>query len=292
VSNPPLGIIGLGLLGGAMSERLIAAGHKLLGYDVNSDRRSEFAALGGHVAESSVIVAQQCPHVLLSLPDSAIVQAVLAEIGPQLAADQLLIDTTTGDPANSLAVANQLATRDIQFVDATIVGSSTQVRQQDCIVLAGGTVASVAAAADICSAFARHVFHVGTSGSGAQMKLVVNLVLGLNRAVLAEGLSFATSLGLDATMALEILSASAAYSRVMDTKGQKMLTQDFTPQARLAQHAKDVQLILSSGKQAAAQLPLSTVHAELLAELLARGFGDRDNSAIIAAFDRHPGDPS
>jgi 3-hydroxyisobutyrate dehydrogenase-like beta-hydroxyacid dehydrogenase len=117
------------------------------------------------------------------------------------------------------------------------------------------------------------------------MKLVVNLVLGLNRAVLAEGLSFAKSIGVGPRQALEVLKAGPAFSRVMETKGEKMLSQDFSPQARLAQHHKDVKLMLDEAARTNLELPLSTLHEELLARLVAAGDGDLDNSAIIKAFD-------
>ena len=117
------------------------------------------------------------------------------------------------------------------------------------------------------------------------MKLVVNLVLGLNRAVLAEGLSFAQATGVAPAKALEVLKASPAYSTVMDTKGEKMLTGDFTPQARLRQHLKDVNLILESAAASAANTPLSEWHAETLQALVDQGHGDDDNSSIIRAFE-------
>jgi 3-hydroxyisobutyrate dehydrogenase-like beta-hydroxyacid dehydrogenase len=116
------------------------------------------------------------------------------------------------------------------------------------------------------------------------MKLVVNLVLGLNRAALAEGLALAHHCGLDPTAALEVLRAGPAYSRMMDIKGAKMLAGDFTPQARLAQHLKDVRLILKLGEASGARLPLSTLHRALLEQLAAAGYHDADNSAIIRAF--------
>lgn len=116
------------------------------------------------------------------------------------------------------------------------------------------------------------------------MKLVVNLVLGLNRAVLAEALTFAKSLGLEPQSALAILKASPARSEVMETKGAKMLAEDFSPQAKLSQHLKDVRLILAAGERTGALLPLSRVHRELLARAEAAGYGELDNSAIVRAF--------
>jgi 3-hydroxyisobutyrate dehydrogenase-like beta-hydroxyacid dehydrogenase len=116
------------------------------------------------------------------------------------------------------------------------------------------------------------------------MKLVLNLVLGLNRAVLGEGLAFARACGIDESVALDILRAGPSWSKVMDTKGEKMLTGDFEPQARLAQHLKDVRLILEAGRQSNAMLPLSKLHEQLLDELVQAGYGDLDNSAVIRAF--------
>jgi 3-hydroxyisobutyrate dehydrogenase-like beta-hydroxyacid dehydrogenase len=121
------------------------------------------------------------------------------------------------------------------------------------------------------------------------MKLVVNLVLGLNRAVLAEGLSFAQACGIDPAVALEVLAAGPAFSRVMDAKGKKMIARDFEPQARLSQHLKDVHLILAEAAKHNAKTPLSELHRALLEALDAAGFGGEDNAAIVRAFESmHP----
>ena len=117
------------------------------------------------------------------------------------------------------------------------------------------------------------------------MKLVFNLVLGLNRAVLAEGLAFAKASGLDPRAALAVLRSGAAASAVMETKGEKMLNREFTPQARLAQHLKDVHLILQTAESHSTPLPFSTLHRSLLSDLADQGYGDEDNSAILRAYD-------
>src|SRR3954471_2528988 len=132
---------------------------------------------------------------------------------------------------------------------------------------------------------AKRWFHVGPWGSGARTKLVVNLVLGLNRAALAEGLAFARACRLDLPAVLEILQSGAAYSRAMDAKGRKMIDGDFTPQAKLSQHLKDVRLILEQGVQTGSRLPFSTLHETLLAELTDSGLGECDNSAVFRAFE-------
>ena len=118
------------------------------------------------------------------------------------------------------------------------------------------------------------------------MKLVVNLVLGLNRAVLAEGLSLAKACGMDLTQTLEVLQATPAYSAIMDPKGVKMIEQDFAPQARLAQHLKDVGLIRKLAREHGALVPLSNLHEELLRRAVEMGLGELDNCAIIKVFEQ------
>ncbi len=121
----------------------------------------------------------------------------------------------------------------------------------------GGDRATCEACRDLFDCFSRQTIYAGPCGSGARMKLVSNLVLGLNRAALAEGLVFAQSLGLEAEAALQVLTGTMAYSRIMDTKGRKMIEGDFRTQARLSQHLKDICLILEAAAAAGQPLPLT-----------------------------------
>lgn len=284
----PVGVVGLGLLGTAIAERLLAAGIPVLGYDIDSDRRAAFASLGGRGAVDVGEVAAAVPRLLLSLPTTDVVEAVLTEIAPALRPGAIVADTTTGDPVRQRKIAARLAERGIHYLDACVSGSSEDARRGQAVVIAGGAAESFAACRDLFAAFARRAFHVGPPGSGAALKLVTNLVLGLNRAALAEGLALAGAQGIDPSDALAVLCESAAHSRAMDAKGAKMVARDFTPQARLAQHLKDVRLILSAAQSAGQPLPFSTLHERLLAELANAGYGGEDNSAILRAFDREP----
>jgi 3-hydroxyisobutyrate dehydrogenase-like beta-hydroxyacid dehydrogenase len=278
-----VGIIGLGLVGSALAERLTAAGFEVVGYDIAAGRIAALAAIGGVPAASAMDVARQCERIILSLPTSDISAEVIEEIADELAG-KLVLDTTTGEPDAMARLGQSLARRQADYVDATIAGSSSQVRRGEVVVMLGGSEAAVERGADLVRTFAAQSFHLGPVGSGARMKLVVNLVLGLNRAVLAEGLAFAQASGIDPAEALEVLRAGPAFSRVMDTKGPRMLAGDFAPEARLAQHHKDVRLILSAAAEAGAKVPLSELHERLLAALVDAGCGELDNCAIVRAF--------
>jgi 3-hydroxyisobutyrate dehydrogenase-like beta-hydroxyacid dehydrogenase len=279
-----LGLIGLGLMGTALAERALRGGFQVVGFDLDPSRRRALRHLGGRPLASANDVAVACPRLLLSLPTTDIVETVVRQMEGALVPGHVLIDTTTGDPERTARLGAGLAQRGVSYLDATIVGSSAETRQGQVLLLVGAKAAALERCRDVLECLARRVVLVGPWGSGARMKLVINLVLGLNRAALAEGLSFARACGVSPELALDIMRDSVAYSRVMDFKGPKMLQGDFKPVARLSQHLKDVRLILAAGRRGGAKLPLSRVHCKLLEAAMAAGWGELDNSAIIKVY--------
>jgi 3-hydroxyisobutyrate dehydrogenase-like beta-hydroxyacid dehydrogenase len=275
-------MIGLGLLGSALAERMLRAGCVVLGYDLSAERLQALASAGGQAATLEQVVNQET--IILCLPDSKVVASVVQSIQKLLQPGTLLVDATTGDPAATTALAMKLERQGIDYVDATVGGSSQQVREGTAIVMAGGTGPAIKRAAPLLAAWGKQWFRVGPPGSGARMKLVLNLALGLQRAVLAESLDLAARAGVDPATALAIMRASPAYATCMDTKGPKMLAADFAPQARLAQHYKDVQLIRDLAADCGASVPLTAVHEEILQRAIALGWGDADNSAVLCAY--------
>jgi len=171
-------------------------------------------------------------------------------------------------------------------LDAPFSGSSQQLRDRDIVFMVGGDKAAFDKCMDIFRAASEKIFYLGPSGSGSRAKLASNLVLGLNRLTLAEGLVFASKLGLEPKLFLELLKVTPAYSAAMDIKGKKMLKGDFTPQARLRQHYKDVSIILKYAEKTGQELPLSRVHLDVLQRAIEAGDGDLDNSAVIREIER------
>jgi len=286
-----IGLVGLGLVGSALAERFAAAGFSVVGYDIDESRLEALRDILVEEAGSPLQVARKARRIVLSLPDSSIVEEVIEGSNGVVHGsnyDTVIIDTTTGDPVRTVELAKRLRSRGINYLDATIVGSSQQVRSGEVILMVGGDEGISNSQRDVFDTFASEVFWMGANGKGAETKLVVNLILGLNRLVLAEGLSLGTKAGIDPERLLEVLRSSSAYSRVMDVKGDKMITRDFKTQARLRQHLKDVGLIMDMGQRIQARLPLSHLHAELLSEAVTAGYGDDDNSAIVNVFLKPP----
>ena len=286
-----IGLIGVGLVGSALGAQLLQRGYGLVCCDIDPAKSAVLSGLGATAVETPAAVAEHCERVILSLMTTAIVREVGAGADGLLSATGRpahIIDTTTGDPEDTVALAAELSAAGIAYLDATISGSSAQIRQRGGTFMVGGSAQAFAHNGDLFACFSDRVYHLGPAGSGSRAKLASNLVLGLNRLALAEGLVFAERLGLDLESLLAVLKDSPAYSAAMDSKGRKMLDGDFAPVARLRQHHKDVELILACARKAGQELPLSAAHRELLAAAVAAGDGDLDNAAVIRQL-RRPG---
>jgi len=277
-----IGLFGLGLLGSAVAERLLASGRAVTGHDPVPETAARLAELGGSPAAADGVAG--CDVLVTCLPHSGVTRAVFEQVAGQLRPGQLVLDHTTGDPADAQALGELLAARGVTYCDATVVGSSAEVRAANAVILVGAAADGLARASSILAVYARRIHHAGPVGAGATLKLVVNLVLGLNRAVLAEGLALAASCGFAPADVLDLLADSVAYSRVMDTKGPKMVRGEFEPVARLAQHRKDVALIGELAIRMGAEVPLSDLHAALLDRAIELGCGELDNSAVCQAY--------
>ena len=284
-----VGLIGIGLVGTALAENLLAAGYEVIGFAPSPASRGKLARLGGRAVESPAHVAAKATRIILSLPDAAVVEQVILGPGGLLDSSPrplVILDTTTGEPEKSEALARLLAAQGIQILDAPISGSSQQIRQRQGVILVGGDRAAYESCLDLIQTLAERFYHLGSPGAGSRAKLASNLILGLNRLALAEGLVFAERLGLDLAAFLAMLKMTPAYSCAVDVKGQKMLQGDFAPHSKVSQHHKDLRIILEYADRAGQELPLAALHTRLLEELMAVGEGDLDTSAVILALRR------
>ena len=281
-NRAPVGVIGLGLLGTALCERLLAAGYPVFVYNRTREKAEPLIACGAQWSDNPL---HQCDRVVISLYTTDIVEQVLDQLKSGLRPGQILIDTTTGDPTRTMALGRCLAEQGIHYLETPIAASSEQTRQGEALAIVGGPEKAFQACLDLFDCLAAKTHHVGPWGSAAKMKLVNNLVLGLNRVALAEGLLFAEAIGIPMQDALDVLKNGNAYSVVMDVKGQKMVEGDFSTQAKLSQHSKDVRLMLTEADRAGIALPLSKLHLQLLEQAESVGLGELDNSAIIQAIE-------
>jgi 3-hydroxyisobutyrate dehydrogenase-like beta-hydroxyacid dehydrogenase len=284
-----VGLIGIGLLGEALAYRLCTAGFEIVGFDLDRAKTAKLVELGGRAAASVGQIARCCnPIVLAVFSTDQVEDVVEQELLPALgeSSGRVVLCASTCDPDRIAALGERLRTRGLRLLETPVSGSSSQVRRGEGVGLIGGDAELVAAAEPVLRALFPTYFHIGKTGDGGRAKLAINLILGLNRLVLAQGLVFAERLGLDLPAFLEIARVSACYSQVMDVKGMKMIRRDFAPEGRVTQHLKDVQLMLDQATHRGVRLPFVELHNDVLAACVRHGEGDLDNCAVIEELRR------
>src|SRR5262245_30038517 len=282
----PVGLVGIGLMGRAMAERLIGAGYRVLGFDIDPAKGDWLAERGGMVAPSIAEIARRASPILLAVFSTDQVEEVVERhIAPSLDGDPILLCTSTCDPDRVAALGERIAGR-VRFLEVPISGTSEQVRRGEGVALIGGDPGLIAEIAVVMDALFAARFLIGRIGDGGRAKLAVNLILGLNRLALAEGIVFASRLGLDPQAFLDVARQSAAYSQVMDTKGRKMVQGDFAPEGRVNQTLKDVHLMLEQARAVGQCLPLLEVNADVLTACVRHGEAELDNSRVIEEIRR------
>jgi 3-hydroxyisobutyrate dehydrogenase-like beta-hydroxyacid dehydrogenase len=276
-----LGLVGTGLFGTGLADRLLSSGYSVSVFNRTRAKADPLLARGAKWCDQPL---DECDRVIFCLFTTEQVSQFIQNAQQHLCPGQIFIDTSTSDPRQAVELGRQLAEQGAHYLEAPFSGSSEQARNGQTTAMVAGSKAAFDQCCDLWKCLAAATFYLGDWGNAAKMKLATNLVLGLNRAALAEGLAFADAAGLTKESALDVLLNSPAYSRAMDAKGSKMVEGDFAPQARLSQHLKDIRLMLEEAARNGASLPLSTAHLQLLEQAEALGLGDLDNCAIIRAI--------
>jgi putative dehydrogenase len=288
-AEKPVGVIGTGLMGTACAGRLRGAGFEVLGYDVDARKLDGLRALDARAAGSIAEVARECRQVVLAVFDTGQVEDAvegLLAARPGDAPALAVICVSTCDPDRIAALAARLPAHRLHFIESPVSGTSDQVARGDALGLVAGDRAAIDGARGVIEAIAPRWHHLGAAGNGGRAKLAINLILGINRAGLAEGLVFAERMGLPPDAFLAVARDSAAYSQVMDIKGKKMVGGDFSPQGYVHQSLKDFSLMLDQARKLKQQLPLGETYKALMEGCVARGEGELDNSAVIKEIRR------
>ncbi len=276
-----IGLFGLGLIGNAIACRLIANGHEVIGHDPDPERCTQFADVGGAPCEPQAVWDSE---IVFSCVFDTDQLSQLIHDAPKT--NCILVSVSTCDPERMSGLAQKASEKGITLIEAPISGTSGALAKGDVLLLVAGDPGPMDQLDPIFKRLSRQYLHVGAIGNGNRAKLAINLVLGLNRAALAEGFVFAEALGLAPDDFLQMARASAAHSAVMDSKGELMAQRDFHPQGRIRQSAKDFTLIRDGATAAGQGLPFAQTYLAMMQDALQQGEGDLDNSAILLPIAR------
>ena len=287
-----IGIVGLGLLGSAVAARLRGGGHDVVGHDVVAEKARALEALGGQAAPSAEAVARAAEAVCVVLPSLAAVEDVV--LGPRgLAvaghAGQTIIQMSTISPTLTERLAREVGAKGLAFLDCPISGTSGMVARGDGIIFVGGEQRVFDRWRPVLESVLPRAIYVGRPGQAMTLKLVANLLVALNSAAAAEALLMARRAGLDLELVLDVLTRSAATSRMLEVRGPLMARQEFPPQMKLDLFMKDLHLIQEAARGVGAPLPLTDVAERLYAAALDAGHAGEDLAVVITALARLSG---
>jgi putative dehydrogenase len=296
-STTRIGIAGLGLMGQALMRRLLASGVAVLGHDVDDQKMAVCATLGGTPVIDVRDMAGQVDALVLTVFSADQAMTLIRTLSarrPGIGQDTAgsicppVISLITSSPEDARLMADTVRGAGAVFIEMPISGSSAQFGRNEALGLVAAHTHDVASCNDVLALICAERSFVGDQpGDAACAKLAVNLALGINRAAIAESMALATRLGLDPERFMALLRTSAAYSRVMDSKGPLFVSREFTaPQSRVDQSLKDFTLIQSAGRQAGLAVPFASLYKKMLEDNVAHGEAELDNAVILRAIER------
>ncbi len=290
-TNARVGFVGLGVMGRPMARRILAAGFPVTVASRSATAVAELTAAGATPAASPAGVARAVDVLVVMVPDTADLEAVLDEPDGILAgAHEGLIACAMGThlPAAMPRLAERCAAHGCRLLDAPVSGGEIGARDGTLSIMVGGDPDAFERARPVLESMGRTVVRVGGSGAGQLAKACNQLIVGATIAAVAEALALARAAGLDPAVVREALLGGFAASRVLEVHGRRMIEHDFEPGGRAALHAKDAHIILDTAGELGFQLPWFTAVADGFDRLVADGGGDLDHSALITLLDAAP----
>jgi 2-hydroxy-3-oxopropionate reductase len=288
-----IGFIGLGIMGAPMALHLVNAGHDVT-YVKRSKVNAEIAASSAKGVATAKEVAQAADVVILMLPDTPDVQAVLFGengVAEGLSKGKTVIDMSSISPIETKAFAEKIAALGCDYLDAPVSGGEVGAKAASLTIMVGGTEEAFAKAKPLFEKMGKNITHVGGVGDGQTTKVANQIIVALNIAAVGEALLFASKAGADPAKVRQALMGGFAASRILEVHGERMIKRTFNPGFRIGLHQKDLGLALAGAKSMGVALPQTANAAQLMQTCAAQGWDQLDHSALVKALElmaHHP----
>ena len=291
--NKKIGMIGVGIMGSAMSANLLKAGYAVIGYDVDSQQLDALVGKGGSGAGSCREVAEQADVVITSLPSvAALKQVVNAKDGlaPAEKKALIVIETSTLPLEAKQAAHDALKAVGTEMLDCPLSGTGAQAVTKDIVVYASGDRAACENCDSIFNGFSRANYYVGKFGMGSKMKFVANLLVTIHNVSAAEAFVLGMKAGLDPEMILQAVSDGGGTSRMFEVRGPLMVAGKYDKATmKVDMHQKDINIISDFAKKLDCPTPLLSAAAQIYTAALAKGYAKHDTAAVCAVLEEMAG---
>ncbi|CAN0399653.1 unnamed protein product [Discosporangium mesarthrocarpum] len=283
-----IGMIGLGIMGSAISGNFVDAGYPVIGYDISKTACDTLAGKGGTIAGSPAEVAAGADIVLTSLPTVAALDTVVAGEGGLLSAagrDIVVMECSTFPIADKQRAHDALANTSITLLDTPLSGTGAQAAKRDLAVYGSGDEAAWERCVPVIPGFARAHYYVGEFGNGSKMKYVANHLVAIHNIAAAEAFVLGMKAGLDAQMIYDVIADSAGNSRMFEVRGPMMVADDYSGATmKIEVWQKDMSIIGAFARQHAVPTPLFTSCSDIYTAAMAQGRAAEDTAAVCAVL--------
>jgi L-threonate 2-dehydrogenase len=282
VTDRTVGIIGLGIMGGAIARNLVERGWEVVGFDTDPARRSELALAGVTIADDTSAVAARAAVIMTSLPNADAAAAVATEIAASGQSPRIVIELSTFTIADKARFRAILEPAGHIALDCPLSGTGAQAAVRDLVVYASGDKAAIARCAGLFADFAKQSADLGEYGNGSRMKFVANHLVAIHNVASAEAMLLAERAGLDLNQVIEMIAPGAGGSRMFQMRAPMMASRSYEPATmRISTWKKDMAIIAEFASEVGCETPLFTMTQPVYTQAMAMGLGNQDTAAVF-----------
>lgn len=282
MTDRTVGIVGLGIMGGAIARNLVERGWVVVGFDTEPARRRELALAGVTIVDGTSAVAARASTIMTSLPSAGAAHAVAMDLAGCGQPTRIVVELSTFTIADKVRFKEILEPAGHIALDCPLSGTGAQAAARDLVVYASGDKAAIARCAGLFADFAKQSAELGEYGNGSRMKFVANHLVAIHNVASAEAMLLAERAGLDLNQVIEMIAPGAGGSRMFQMRAPMMASRNYGPATmRVSTWQKDMAIIAEFAGEIGCETPLFTMTQPVYAKAMAMGLGDQDTAAVF-----------
>jgi 3-hydroxyisobutyrate dehydrogenase-like beta-hydroxyacid dehydrogenase len=285
-----VGVVGLGIMGGAFAQSLVAAGWRVIGYDIDPARRRAMARAGVEIAPDVKTLAAAVPTIITSLPKPSALDETAKTIAAARVRPLVVVEASTFTIEDKVRSERVLRKAGHVMLDCPISGTGAQARTRDLVVYASGDSKAIRKLRPLFAGFSRAAHDLGAFGNGSRMKYVANLLVAINNVAAAEAMVLGLKAGLDPQTVLDMVTTGAGNSRVFELRAPMMVKDRYDdPSMKISVWQKDMAVIGEFAKQIGVPTPMFDATVPVYEQAMKSGHAEHDTAAVCAVLEAMAG---
>ena len=285
-----VGVVGLGIMGGAFAQSLVAAGWRVIGYDIDPARRRAMARAGVEIASDVKALAAAVPTIITSLPKPSALDDTVKAIADARVRPLVIVEASTFAIEDKVRAERALRKAGHVMLDCPISGTGAQAKTKDLVVYASGDSKAIRKLRPLFAGFARAAHDLGEFGNGSRMKYVANLLVAINNVAAAEAMVLGLKAGLDPQTVLEMVTTGAANSRVFELRAPMMVKDRYDdPTMKISVWQKDMAVISEFARELGCPTPMFDASGPVYVKAMKSGHAEHDTAAVCAVLEAMAG---